>query len=378
MATGTPIRLVREDGGLISLNATQIALSTEREFGPNSMPFAGSQRLALDLNINKAIIRIDGFFSDDTQATGAAAAEAKINFNVNTQNQSFVSSNNLGAWYSSFGSTTNNITLQATDGTISTITLTKDTDVTTNYNTSTNVLKINTTSTTATQLATAFSQAINDQHSSFYTASLYDALDRDGNSQTNSGVLIKQVTNGKAGNSKSTPTFSNSGYNFYPPKIESFSGGRDAEQKSAGDKAQDLYSIVNNSSRTLRKAAFDRLPDFLFLLGPHGVTHGRELIPDFISGGSGSDYIVGIQIPYNSKIEAGNNEYTAKNFFMPTGFYNKNEKDSTNAKPAGVEFDESNDFTGIQGGISSMDIIYDAGEAIYNYTMTFLPADAML
>ena len=373
MATGTPIRLVREDGGLISLNATQIALSTEREFGPNSMPFAGSQRLALDLNINKAIIRIDGFFSDDTQATGAAAAEAKINFNVNTQNQSFVSSNNLGAWYSSFGSTTNNITLQSTNGTISTITLTKDTDVTTNYNTSTNVLKINTTSTTATQLATAVSQAINDQHSSLYTASLYDALDKDGNAQTDSGVLIKQVSNGKAGNNKSTPSFS-TGYFFLPPQVEKFSGGRDAEQKSAGDKAQDLYSIVNNSSRTLRKVAYDVMPDFLFLFGKDALEDRSRFV-----GGSGSDYIVGIQIPYNSKIEAGNNEYIAKNFFMPTGlFRNKNDKDSTNAKPAGVKFDESNDFTGIQGGISSMDIIYDAGEAIYNYTMTFLPADAML
>jgi len=375
MATGTPIRLVREDGGLISLNATQIALSTEREFGPNSMPFAGSQRLALDLNINKAIIRIDGFFSDDTQATGAAAAEAKINFNVNLAKQSFVSSGNLGAFFSLTDSPT--LVLKSTSGTLSSIVFTEDNSATTGYNTSTNVLKVNIASTTATQLATAVSQAINDQHSSLYTASLYDALDRDGNAQTDSGVLIKQVSNGKAGNNKSTPSFS-TGYFFLPPQVEKFSGGRDAEQKSAGDKAQDLYSIVNNSSRTLRKAAFDRLPDFLFLLGPHGVTHGRELIPDFISGGSGSDYIVGIQIPYNSKIEAGNNEYTAKNFFMPTGFYNKNEKDSTNAKPAGVEFDESNDFTGIQGGISSMDIIYDAGEAIYNYTMTFLPADAML
>ena len=375
MATGTPIRLVREDGGLISLNATQIALSTEREFGPNSMPFAGSQRLALDLNINKAIIRIDGFFSDDTQATGAAAAEAKINFNVNAAKQSFVSSGNLGAFFSLTDSPT--LVLKSTSGTLSSIVFTEDNSATTGYNTSTNVLKVNIASTTATQLATAVSQAINDQHSSLYTASLYDALDRDGNAQTDSGVLIKQVSNGKAGNNKSTPSFS-TGYFFLPPQVEKFSGGRDAEQKSAGDKAQDLYSIVNNSSRTLRKAAFDRLPDFLFLLGPHGVTHGRELIPDFISGGSGSDYIVGIQIPYNSKIEAGNNEYTAKNFFMPTGFYNKNEKDSTNAKPAGVEFDESNDFTGIQGGISSMDIIYDAGEAIYNYTMTFLPADAML
>tara|TARA_B100001778_G_scaffold334949_1_gene349423 strand:- start:2773 stop:3885 length:1113 start_codon:yes stop_codon:yes gene_type:complete len=370
MATGTPIRLVREDGGLISLNATQIALSTEREFGPNSMPFAGSQRLALDLNINKAIIRIDGFFSDDTQATGAAAAEAKINFNVNTAKQSFVSSSNLGAFFSLTDSPT--LVLKSTSGTLSSIVFTEDNTATTGYNSSTNVLKVNVASTTALQLANAVSSAINDQHSSLYTASLYDALDRDGNSQTNSGVLIKQVSNGKAGNNKSTPSFS-TGYFFLPPQVEKFSGGRDAEQKSAGDKAQDLYSIVNNSSRTLRKVAYDAMPDFLFLFGKQAVEDRNRFI-----GGSGSDYIVGIQIPYNSKIEAGNNEYTAKNFFMPTGFFNKNEKDSTNAKPAGVEFDETNDFTGIQGGISSMDIIYDAGEAIYNYTMTFLPADAML
>ena len=371
MATGTPIRLVREDGGLISLNATQIALSTEREFGPNSMPFAGSERLAIDMNINKAIIRIDGFFSDDTQATGAAAAEAKINFNVNLAKQSFVSSGNLGAFFSLTDSPT--LVLKSTSGTLSSIVFTEDNSATTGYNTSTNVLKVNIASTTATQLATAVSQAINDQHSSLYTASLYDALDRDGNAQTDSGVLIKQVSNGKAGNNKSTPSFS-TGYFFLPPQVEKFSGGRDAEQKSAGDKAQDLYSIVNNSSRTLRKVAYDAMPDFLFLFGKQAVEDRNRFI-----GGSGSDYIVGIQIPYNSKIEAGNNEYIAKNFFMPTGlFRNKNDKDSTNAKPAGVKFDESNDFTGIQGGISSMDIIYDAGEAIYNYTMTFLPADAML
>ena len=370
MPTGTPIRLVREDGGLISLNATQVAMSTEREFGPKSMPFAGSERLALDLNINKAMIRIDGFFSDDTQATGAAAAEAKINFNVNAAKQNFVSSSNLGAFSSLTDSPT--LVLKSTDGTVSSIIFTEDNTATTGYNSSTNVLKVNVTSTTALLLANAVSSAINDQHSSLYTASLYNALDKDGNVQTNSGVLIKQVQNGKAGNNKSTPTFS-TGYFFFPPQVEKFSGGRDAEQKSAGDKAQDLYSIVNNSSRTFRTVLYEAMPDFLFLFG-------KDALKDrsFVVGGSASDYIVGLQIPYNSKIAVGNNEYIAKNFFMPTGVYNKKQKDSTNAKLAGVEFDMSNDFTGIQGGISSLDIIYDAGEAIYNFELRFLPADVML
>jgi hypothetical protein len=370
MPTGTPIRLVREDGGLISLNATQVAMSTEREFGPKSMPFAGSERLALDLNINKAMIRIDGFFSDDTQATGAAAAEAKINFNVNAAKQNFVSSSNLGAFFSLTDSPT--LVLKSTDGTVSSIIFTEDNTATTGYNSSTNVLKVNVTSTTALLLANAVSSAINDQHSSLYTASLYNALDKDGNVQTNSGVLIKQVQNGKAGNNKSTPTFS-TGYFFFPPQVEKFSGGRDAEQKSAGDKAQDLYSIVNNSSRTFRTVLYEAMPDFLFLFG-------KDALKDrsFVVGGSASDYIVGLQIPYNSKIAVGNNEYIAKNFFMPTGVYNKKQKDSTNAKLAGVEFDMSNDFTGIQGGISSLDIIYDAGEAIYNFELRFLPADVML
>jgi len=80
MSTGTPIRLVREDGKLISLNATEIALTTERKFGPMALPGYGSQRIAIDLNINKAEIRIDGFFTDDTVATGGAFAYATINF----------------------------------------------------------------------------------------------------------------------------------------------------------------------------------------------------------------------------------------------------------------------------------------------------------
>ena len=80
--SGTPIRLIREDGGLIELNATKIVMSTDRRFGPKSVPFSGSNRVSIDLNLNKAVILIQGFFSDDEIAIAGSKAKATIDFNV--------------------------------------------------------------------------------------------------------------------------------------------------------------------------------------------------------------------------------------------------------------------------------------------------------
>ena len=91
------------------------------------------------------------------------------------------------------------------------------------------------------------------------------------------------------------------------------------------------------------------------------------------------DYICGIQIPYNSMIKSSDGEqYVARNFFMPTGWYDKNEKDSSNAMAAGTQFSGVDNFTGISGGMKSMEITYDAGEAVYNFDMQFLPSDVMI
>ena len=93
------------------------------------------------------------------------------------------------------------------------------------------------------------------------------------------------------------------------------------------------------------------------------------------------DYIIGIQIPYNSTITASDGElYTARNFFMPTGS-GKHGLDKTsvnNTKPASVEFDTGNAFTGIQGAVQKMDIQYDAGETVYNFNMLFAPVDVLI
>ena len=149
------------------------------------------------------------------------------------------------------------------------------------------------------------------------------------------------------------------------PITEDFAGGKTASRKSAGDKAQDMYSIMNNSSRKTLRAAGRTLGNMI-----------RQGQPYESLSSKGSDYIVGILIPFNSILTDG--DYTPRNFFMPTGFFDKGEKTSKNAKAAGGEFSEIDNLTGISGGMKSMEIMYDAGEAIYTFDMQFLPSDVML
>jgi len=92
------------------------------------------------------------------------------------------------------------------------------------------------------------------------------------------------------------------------------------------------------------------------------------------------DYIIGIQIPYNSKIQAGGDTYVARNFFMPTGNKLKAEDKGSegNTLPASTTFDTGDNFTGIQGTVTKMDTFYDAGESVYGFRMDFSPIDNMI
>lgn len=389
MSTGTPIRLVREDGKLISLNATEIALTTERTFGPMAVPGYGSQRVAIDLNINKAEIRIDGFFSDDTVSTGGAFAYSRINFlrAKTTDGDNFVViEGGTGAAFSSsynlnkmFTAVTPILYLRSANDTLDAILLYEVSGGTaTAYDSGNTRVNINPSTATATQISTAVKDYINGQLSARYSASTYNIGSL--SSGINAGVLITNTVMGKGGNNKSTPTIVGlPDKGFLEPIIDPFNGGSDDTLQSAGDKAQDLYSIANNSSKSLM--------DDYNAMNPANIIAqkivnwlGSDEVLDGMQGGQ-SDYIVGIQIPFNSKINAGGNEYVAKNFFMPTGWEHLNkkpdQKNSFVAKSAGTIFNVKNDFTGIQGGLKSLDIIYNAGEAIYNFTMVFLPADTV-
>jgi hypothetical protein len=55
-----------------------------------------------------------------------------------------------------------------------------------------------------------------------------------------------------------------------------------------------------------------------------------------------------------------------------------NDKGSENAPNLNTTFSGVNQFTGISGTVSKLDVNYDAGESVYAFTMQFLPIDWMI
>jgi hypothetical protein len=377
---GTPIRLVREDGGLIELLAFNIVLSTERKFGPKAFPFTGSNRVSLDLNVNRAAIIMQGIFIDDETEVSPIGASALINFaRTNRATTYWLNSTNLNRILSTTSGDAN-LKLVDSNGDVRLIKLQLvASNSTATYDTSTDTVKIGENLTSASTLASAVKTAIDTDLSTYFTATLKDTQDGSGESVTNGGLLIQQKVIGSfatTGNNddipKIKPATDKAGNLF--PRIDTFSGGQNRKQLSAGDKAQELYSIANNSSRkTLRQVA----NAFGNVINPNGQPYSDVGTDNFLFG-KGSDYIVGIQIPFNSMANAGTSDkYTPVNFFMPTGYFSKDEKTADNARAAGTVFNESDNFTGISGGLKQLEISYDAGEALYNFDLTFLPSDAM-
>jgi len=388
---GTPIRLVREDGGLIELLAFNIVLSTERKFGPKAFPFSGSTRASLDLNVNRAAIIMQGIFVDDETEVPAVGASALINFaktrsssgNIEFSN-TFLTSTNLNDALSTTSGDAN-LKLVDSNGDTRLIKLQVAASTTgASYNTSTDTVIIgeNTSGFSGTaSVASAVKTAIDTDLSTYFTATLKDTENGSGQIVTNGGLLIQQKVIGSfasTGNNDNLPKIkpaTDKVGNLFPA-VETFSGGKNKSQLSAGDKAQELYSIANNSSRkTLRQLA----NTFSIGLNPTLALRNAEVGYDNPIFGKGSDYIVGIQIPFNSMANAGaGDKYTPVNFFMPTGlFMGKNDKTAENALAAGTVFNELAAYTGISGGIKQLEIAYDAGETIYNFDLTFLPSNAL-
>jgi hypothetical protein len=367
-ASGTPIRLVREDGELIELNATKIVMSTDRRFGPKSVPFSGSNRVSLDLNLNKAVILIQGFFSDDEIAVGGKKAVATIDFNTSTRagyfpKNPFATESNIRKVFASDQNT--KLTLKDSNGTDRVLNMVLGGSNA--YNSGTKTVTVTATATPA-QIATQVKLGLDTSYSSYFTTSIVNGTTAVDGNILNSKLIITQTSDGAGGNS-SSPFFTldNKLIGMRIPTTEDFAGGKTASRKSAGDKAQDMYSIMNNSSRSTFRAAGRSMIN---------VFTQQKNEKDIQNRNKASDYIVGIQIPFNSILTDG--DYTPRNFFMPTGFYDKNEKTSESAKAAGTEFSGVDNFTGISGGMKSMEIMYDAGEAIYTFDMQFLPSDVMI
>jgi hypothetical protein len=191
-----------------------------------------------------------------------------------------------------------------------------------------------------------------------------------GTAGDNTKVVITQDTVGTAGN-RNTPSWGIT-QNRYTPLTKEFRGGKDSggmfTSMSAGDKVMSLYGTLNNSNdggmsftRTRKKVG----------MKPAKVKQKY------------ADYIIGIQIPFNSTIgNTGGDKYVAKNFFMPTGSHKKAaDKHPDQAELASAEIEETNDsqdYSFIKGAVTKATFVQIGGEPIYQFNIQFIPVDSIL
>jgi len=401
---GSPIRLHFEDPERMAeagyedgmeLQALSIALSVERKVGGMSLPYFGGQRLGIDMNRSNSTIIIEGIFTDDglgRRGISAKSASAVIDFGFRMQDARAVggitdiSQGHLSALANGDGNASAQhgfLKLKGQDGTTHTISFQRDTGGSVGYVSAQTVRVKNLTGAgtyiTPAQLATAVASAIAAISGSPFTTSISAS---DAPNGGDAKLTITQSTSGSM-TAESSVKFENNGN--IEPYNELFKGGRNASNtggKSAGDKVQDLYGILHNTGRggvasTLLRGSIGLVSNTLAVIATAGAALEQGMLSKFDRGDIVGDYPIGIQIPYNSMITAPDgNKYAARNFLVPTGTVDINDKMShTNDNAAGVDFKESDKTTGIKGAVQKFDVAYSAAEEHYTYQMVFVPID---
>lgn len=393
MANGVPVRLVRNDGKLIELLCTDISLDVERKTGGIALPFSGSSRVGFDFNMNNSVIVLNGIISDDDiiyTTSSNKGAISDIDFSVTQISveklDASVSWGSTGIINGILENTTDEtdashaIRLTSTDGSIKDVYLAK-TATAHGSTAGRDFISVHdgVSPRTESAIATNLHNLINDAAFSLFILFSSTLETSDITNNANTKVVITQKNKGVDSNT-SSPAFTTGVWpSGYPkPKHRKFRGGAESVSKSAGDKVMDLYGTLNNSNnggggQILSTAVVNMAIPF-----SGNVVGG--IVNNYLDPLYG-DYIIGIQIPFNSTVNASNGEkYTPVNFFMPTGgFHKANTKDSSNAKAAGTEFDsKSPDYTGIKGTVQKATFTQMGGEPIYGFTIIFAPIDYIM
>jgi hypothetical protein len=401
---GTPIRLHFDAGILdgapfigggngafppMELQALSIALSVERKVGGMPIPLFGGKRMGIDLNMVNSTIVIEGIFTDDDvnrRSSAATVATAVIDFAVNQAEDRTVGQFNQVA-NSIFYNNLKKLTLIEQDGNVVEIFFMASSGA--DYSTPgvTNVatdsagdttISVHPTSTTPAHVALSVVTALGASHqNSTITGSV--STSEFAPAAGSSKLTLTQGTTGRMTTNDSVTFISNGDY---APYHRVFSGGTsatDLNNKSAGDKVQDLYGILHNTDRGTAALVAG--------IAVGVATGGTALIAAGAIAATGTqaffngDYPIGLQIPYNSMITAeGGKKYSVRNFLIRTGiFKTTGDKVSDNNRgSANQEFSTTDDATGIQGTIQKFDVGYNAGEQHYTYQMVFAPIDMII
>lgn len=392
----TKIRLIRNDNSVLTLDATQYSLNITRSV-PVVPMLALAERYALDLNIVTADYKIDVILSDDDCSAAQfekTAASCSLDFSAAAED----SDGEHKAYGAGDGGSITNDDL---DGAVIKIhsAHTNDNSVlspveihfkkTAGSTFSATPPRINVpitqSSPTGVQIAEAIEDAIIASVSASPKIGAGNALTAAGGQDFTDAFTVTRVAGkndtgsdrskivitstflGFDGNND-TPTFSKEFANS-KPLFQEFSGGLDRSCKSAGDKLQDLIGFVGNAS----------------LLGTSGTMITKE--PDksaiesdvSFSDAQTKDYIIGIQIPYNSLVTSAGEtslDYVERNQVIITGRTDADVQGSeANTRPVNVVFDPQDKTTGISGTVTAMSFNYIAGENVYEGSLTFMPID---
>lgn len=393
----TKVRLVRNDGELLELDCMSYSLNITRSVPVLPVPVFG-ERYSVDLNMVTADYKLTVMLADDDCASSSfekKAAVASIDFSARKED----SSGSHGVLMSGDGAggidadDLNNLYFEIETAYTGTTTSLKPIRILFNSSTAshskTNNPPITSVGiqgiTTGAALATAIKTALEgaagqytDQLTTDGGTNFTDAFTITAGTGINSSLGNAKLTftakeTGFAGNNE-TPSFSTS-FASKTPFFEVFAGGLDKSCKSAGDKLQDLIGYVGNA--TLGVGAVGRA-----LGGPSDPDDPNSLIESnfTLATKQSADYIIGLQLPYNSLItsSSANDDYVERNMMIMTGRTNAYEQGSeANTLSVSSVFDPTNPKTGITGTVVAMSFSYNAGENVYEGDLTFMPIDFM-
>lgn len=399
-----PVRLIQRDGGIISLDCTNYIVQMNRGVMPIPVPVTG-ERVAVDLNANSASIRLDCVLRDDDCSSldlAKKASQASIDFGRVAAAFTTTEDDAGLAYMSDDGGS---VTISSLNGKSFDV---KSTYLSTNNPSQSITVKFDTS--TVNHTATAFTltvglSGVSDSGATLTTA-VYNAMtthtgnfssqvaDSGGTTFSSAFTVTKgtgqlkqlgggdqtkitlvQKDKGVKGNSVTPVFWTDDLATVERPYVITFSGGSTNSCKSAGDKVQDLIAnVVNSNVAGLTGGLFNQ-GDRESLWSDYSLAESLH-----------KDYIIGLQIPFNSLTQSTLGAvgdpvqgYETRNLLMVTGLTSPGSQNSEgNVLPAGVLFDVGDLGTGIRGTVTGCDIQYEAGETIYNATITFHPIDLII
>jgi len=410
------VQLIRRDGGVIELEATNIQISVQRKVLVHAVPLLAT-RAGLDLNIPEIGITVDGIFTDDEKTTGAVASEMSIDLSLAfgaagatswhgsldllwsaIQNEldgvtiTFRSKGQLDAGlgeknrlYLSKGSATNVV------GTTSIIYV--DISSTTNTDTLSTAIKaaLDAASVKVAGATVGLNTEVGTTQSAGQAAAVsYESQNGSAGTYNNELIAIRNLALGEGGNSsviveKSSTSGSISWDNQF--FVTNMSGGVTGIRMTRGDKLQDLLNMVVNPS--VGGA----------LISPQVLTGSLIDLPDSIASMDSAQflrldqtkavkkYIVGIRIPYETLLSSTSGNRELRQFLIPagpgtdysaasnTGIYDP--VDTVNNKAV-----RPNPFlqqgVAIPAVVTSFDPGYEAGDSVWTYQISLAPLEQLV